>query len=147
MCSPIISIVVSSTPPISIVLFTGKEAYGTSTSTHATPTGIISTMDVRLHGTTIAVDVPEATMLDVISIMLLLQDTALVTVDTNPDIVVEDTIPATVDTIPATVVVTVDMVLPMVVVTEIMEAMVVMAPQEDKPHNTYFIDNPLIIGG
>ena len=104
-------------------------------------------MDVRLHGTTIAVDVPEATMLDVISIMLLLQDTALVTVDTNPDIVVEDTIPATVDTIPATVVVTVDMVLPMVVVTEIMEAMVVMAPQEDKPHNTYFIDNPLIIGG
>ena len=46
-----------------------------------------------------------------------------------------------------TVVVTVDMVLPMVVVTEIMEAMVVMAPQEDKPHNTYFIDNPLIIGG
>ena len=99
-------------------------------------------MDVRLHGTTIAVDMPEATMLDVISIMLLLQDTALVTVDTNPDIVVD-----TVDTIPATVVVTVDMVLPMVVVTEITEAMVVMAPQEDKPHNTYFIDNPLIIGG
>ena len=92
------------------------------------------------YGTVTGVDIPGGhvvTMPDVISIIHQHQDTIPATVDT---------IPATVDTIPAMVVVTA-----LTALTADMAVVTVdtvdTALLEDKPYNTYFIDNPLIIGG
>ena len=128
-------------PAISIVHFIGIGAFGASISIHATPTDTIITMDAHTHGIAIAVDTPEnlvATMPDVISIMYQLQDMDPDMEDIIPDtdqVMAVDTILITVDTVD-----TADM-------EVVMADMAVTVPAEDKPYNTYFIDNPLIIGG
>ena len=98
-------------------------------------------MDVHTHGIAIAVDMPEdlvATMPDATSTMYLLQDMDPVAEDIIPD-ADQVMVVTAVDTILITVY-TMDMV-------AAMADMVVAVPAEDKPYNTYFIDNPLIIGG
>ena len=145
MSLPTISIGALSTLPISTVHFTGIGAFGASISIHATPTDTIITMDAHTHGIAIVVDTPEdlvATMPDVTSIMYQLQDMDPDMEDIDLDM--EDIIPDTdqvmaVDTILITVD-TADM-------EVVMAVMAVTVPAEDKPYNTYFIDNPLIIGG
>ena len=98
-------------------------------------------MDAHTHGIAIVVDTPEdlvATMPDVTSIMYQLQDMDPDMEDIIPDtdqVMAVDTILITVDTVD-----TADM-------EVVMAYMAVTAPAEDKPYNTYFIDNPLIIGG
>lgn len=141
MCLPTISIGTLSTLPISTVHFIGIGAFGASISIHATPTDTIITMDAHTHGIAIAVDTPEdlvVTMPDVTSIMYQLQDMDPDMEDIIPDtdqVMAVDTILITVDTVD-----TADM-------EVVMAYMAVTVPAEDKPYNTYFIDNPLIIGG
>jgi hypothetical protein len=80
-----------------------------------------------------------AIMPDVVTIMLQHPDTDMdpVTVVTIPDMVQAM----------AVIVLATEATTEVVMVDTVTADMEVMAPQEDKPYNTYFIDNPLIIGG